>query len=262
VTTQRVSEKRPSENVRRAAGRLTGLAQSPSCGAISRLCYRNVVWHVVPPVSANFLGACGQDTEMDHTAESDARVMAASESDPRAFALIFERHYDAVFSYIGRRVGAAVADELASETFVAAFQSRQRYDTARPIARPWLLGIATNLLRHHYRTELRRLRALARLDRTEASTGGLDSADARLDAALIRPRLLLALAELSREERDALLLFVWADLSYDEIAQALRIPVGTVRSRLHRARLRMRELLGANGQYTTDAVREVIESDG
>jgi RNA polymerase sigma factor (sigma-70 family) len=200
---------------------------------------------------------------MDFDAEeSDARILAASASDPQLFALIFERHYDAVFSYVGRRVGAEVADELAAETFLAAFRSRQRYDGMRPNARPWLLGIATNLLRHHHRTEVRRLRAYARLERPGPSAGDLDTADARVDAARERPRLLLALADLSREERDALLLFVWADLSYDEIAHALQIPVGTVRSRLHRARLRMRELLIASGQYPLDAAKEVVSSDG
>lgn len=200
---------------------------------------------------------------MDFDAEeSDARIIAASASDPQLFALVFERHYDAVFKYVGRRVGAEVADELAAETFLSAFGSRQRYDGTRPNARPWLLGIATNLLRHHHRTEVRRLRAYARLERPGPSAGDLDTADARMDAARERPRLLLALADLSREERDTLLLFVWADLSYDEIAHALQIPVGTVRSRLHRARLRMRELLTASGQYPLDAAREVVSSDG
>jgi RNA polymerase sigma factor (sigma-70 family) len=215
------------------------------------------------PTSANLFGPAGKITRMDFdAAESDARIIAASEADPQMFALIFERHYDAVFSYVGRRAGSAVADELAAETFIAAFQSRQRYDTTRPAARPWLLGIATNLLRHHRRSEVRRLRAFARLDRPEPSAGGLDRADERLDAARARPRLLRALSELSGEERDALLLMVWADLSYDEIARALQVPIGTVRSRLHRARRRMRELLAASGQYPSEAAGEVASSDG
>jgi RNA polymerase sigma-70 factor (ECF subfamily) len=201
--------------------------------------------------------------DSDGTA-SDARIIAASRDDAQVFAVIFERHFDAVFSYVGRRVGSEVADEIAAETFLAAFRSRQRYDTSRPVARPWLLGIATNLLRHHHRTEVRRLRAYSRIERPESSTGDFDLADARLDAARARPRLLAAIADLSRDERDALLLLAWADLSYDEIAQALEIPIGTVRSRLHRARARMRELLNASGQYplAVDAVREALNSDG
>jgi RNA polymerase sigma factor (sigma-70 family) len=195
-------------------------------------------------------------------AESDARIIAASASDPQLFALIFERHYDAVFSYVGRRVGQEIADELAAETFLVAFRARQRYDAARPIARPWLLGIATNLLRHHHRTEVRRFRAYARLERPGPSAGDFDRADARLDAARARPYLLRALADLSREERDAVLLLAWADLSYDEIAHALGIPIGTVRSRLHRARVRMRELLAASGQYPSEADREVVRTNG
>jgi RNA polymerase sigma factor (sigma-70 family) len=199
---------------------------------------------------------------MVDAAESDARIIAASASDPQLFALIFERHYDAVFSYVGRRVGQEIADELAAETFLVAFRARQRYDGARPIARPWLLGIATNLLRHHQRTEVRRFRAYARLDRPGPSAGDLDGADARLDAARTRPHLLRALANLSREERDAVLLLAWADLSYEEIAHALGIPIGTVRSRLHRARVRMRELLAASGQYPLEAAKEVVHTDG
>ena len=195
-------------------------------------------------------------------AESDGRIIAASASDSQLFALIFERHYDAVFSYVGRRVGQGIADEVAAETFLVAFRARQRYDGARPIARPWLLGIATNLLRHHHRTEIRRLRAYARLERPRPSAGELDSADARLDAARARPHLLRALADLSREERDAVLLLAWADLSYEEIANALGIPIGTVRSRLHRARVRMRERLAASGQYPSEVAKEVVHTDG
>jgi len=199
---------------------------------------------------------------MDDAAESDARIIVASASNPKLFALIFERHYDAVFSYVGRRVGREIADELAAETFLVAFRARQRYDGTRPIARPWLLGIATNLLRHHQRTEVRRFRAYARLERPEPSAGDLEGADARLDAARARPHLLRALADLSREERDAVLLLAWADLSYEEIAHALGIPIGTVRSRLHRARVRMRERLAASGQYPSEVVKEVVHTDG
>jgi len=179
------------------------------------------------------------------------------------FAAVFDRHYDAVHRYLARRVGGDLADDLTAETFTAAFDARRRYDTAHRDARPWLLGIATNLVRHHYRGEVRRLRAYARLDRQvdrEDSSGGVD---ARLDAALAGPAIAEALMCLSQGDRDALLLFAWADLRYEEIAVALRIPVGTVRSRLHRARSRLRELLGDSGQYLgDDTLTEALEPDG
>lgn len=194
---------------------------------------------------------------------SDGLVIAASTDDPSAFAAVFDRHYDAVHRYLARRVGADVADDLAGLTFTTAFDLRRRYDAGHADARPWLLGIATNLVRHHRRSEARRLRAYARLDRTADTTGGLDGLEGRLDAQRMAAAIADALARLPDGDRDVLLLFAWADLRYEEIALALRIPVGTVRSRLHRTRRRLRELLRASGQYLDDHTRmEVTEPHG
>jgi RNA polymerase sigma factor (sigma-70 family) len=194
---------------------------------------------------------------------SDAQVIAESLDDPTAFALVFDRHFDAVHRYLARRVGVDLADDLADETFTTAFDLRRRYDPGHPDARPWLLGIATNLVRHHRRSEARRLRAYARLDRPTASQGGLEGVEARLDAARMGPLIAEALTHLPDGDRDALLLFAWADLRYEEIAVALRIPVGTVRSRLNRARRRLRELLAASGQsLDDDTLLEVPETHG
>ncbi|MBD0348998.1 MAG: RNA polymerase sigma factor [Thermoleophilia bacterium] len=180
--------------------------------------------------------------------DSDADAILASRRDAPAFAVLFERHFDAIHGYLRRRVGTDVADELAAETFVQAFASRGRYDRRRPDALPWLYGIAHNLLRHHYRTEERVLRAYARY--------GVDSSSADANAYSDRD-VAAALAELPVHERDVLLLFVWAELSYDEIAVALGLPVGTVRSRLSRGRTRLRELLGGSGQY--DDEKELVD---
>jgi RNA polymerase sigma-70 factor, ECF subfamily len=148
-----------------------------------------------------------------------------------AFEELFELHFDVVYGYLARRVGPDIGRDLASETFLRAFAARKRYDAARGEVRPWLFGIANNLLRRHYRDEERRLRAFARLDaRQEDLPPG-------------EPRLAQALVALPREERDVLLLFAWADLAYAEIAAALEVPVGTVRSRLHRARAHVRAAL-------------------
>jgi RNA polymerase sigma-70 factor (ECF subfamily) len=194
-------------------------------------------------------------------AGSDAQVIAASRASPLAFATVFDRHYDAVHRYLARRVGPDLADDLAAETFTEAFDVRLRFDTTHPNARPWLLGIATNLLRHHHRSEARRLRAYARLDRltSDDANGEIES---RLDAERAGPAIAAALGRLSTDERNVLLLFAWADLRYEEIALALRIPIGTVRSRLNRARGRLRELIGESGQYKAGTVTEAHDTDG
>ena len=151
------------------------------------------------------------------------------------FEALFEEHFDAIYGYLARRVGPDLARDLAAETFTRAYAGRKRFDPGRGEPRAWLFGIANNLLRHHYRDEERRLRAFARVVIPPR------------DAAPEEPSVAEALAVLSREERDVLLLFAWADLSYEQIAEALALPVGTVRSRLNRARTRMREELAKEG---------------
>ncbi|MDQ6820974.1 MAG: hypothetical protein M3076_11690 [Actinomycetota bacterium] len=81
------------------------------------------------------------------TETSDADAVRDSFGDPRRFEVLFDRHYDAIARYLCQRVGQQLADELASETFLQAFASRSRYDVTHRDARPWLYGIATNLLR-------------------------------------------------------------------------------------------------------------------
>jgi RNA polymerase sigma factor (sigma-70 family) len=181
-------------------------------------------------------------------ADDDGRAIAASTSDPDAFLAVFDRHFDAVYTYLARRVGIAEAEDLAAETFAQAFAGRARYDATKADARPWLYGIATHLLRRHWRTEERRLRAYARTGVDPLLGTDADASD---------PVLARALAELSRDERDTLLLHAWADLGYEEIALATGVPVGTVRSRLHRARRRLREALGAAPNVVRD--REVVD---
>jgi RNA polymerase sigma-70 factor (ECF subfamily) len=193
---------------------------------------------------------------------SDAQVIAASRVEPLVFAAVFDRHYDAVHRYLARRVGLDLADDLAAETFTTAFDVRRRYDTAHPDALPWLYGIATNILRHHRRGEARRLRAYARLNSPADVDDNLVGIEARLDAERAGPAIAQALMRLSAGERDVLLLFAWADLRYEEIAVALRIPIGTVRSRLNRARRRVRELIGESGQYLgAETLTEALDSD-
>jgi RNA polymerase sigma factor (sigma-70 family) len=196
-------------------------------------------------------------------AGSDAQVIIASRSEPHVFATIFDRHYDQVHRCLARRVGADLADDLAAEAFTEAFDFRARFDTASTDARPWLFGIATNLIRHHHRSEARRLRAYARVERPPDTHEADGVIEARLDAQRAGPMIATALAQLTTDERDVLLLFAWADLRYEEIAVALKIPIGTVRSRLNRARGRICELIGRSGQYlSADHLTEAIDTDG
>lgn len=192
---------------------------------------------------------------------SDAVAIAASLADPEAFSVVFDRHHSAVYRYLARRVGGALAEELAADVFTAAFATRERYDLTRPDASPWLFGIAHNHLRGHLRSERRKLRAYARhgvdpLVDTEGDAA-FAAADSRLDAHATGPAVAKALADLRAAERDVLLLVAWAELSCEAAAQALSVPVGTVRSRLHRARRRMRASLASDAvAYTGPELRK------
>lgn len=193
--------------------------------------------------AANRFPPSGQYLSVDRPA-LDSDAISASAASPADFAAIFDRHFDAVHAYLQRRIGRDLADELAAETFLVAFDARARYDLSCPDARPWLFGIATNLLHRHRRQELRQLRAYAR-SAVDPILDAFDGVEARVDASSMRHELVDALADVPAEELDALLLFAWADLSYTEIGRALEIPTGTVRSRLSRARARIRAALGA-----------------
>ncbi len=174
---------------------------------------------------------------------SDAKAIGASLDAPSAFAPVFERHHAAIHRYLARRLGTDLADELAAEVFAVAFAKRRRYDRSFDDARPWLFGIATRLVRRHARRELRELRAYARTGVDPALPSHAERVDAETDSAAAGPALAAALAALPRAERDVLLLYAWGELGYPEIAAALSISPGTVKSRLHRARRRVRESL-------------------
>ena len=167
---------------------------------------------------------------------SDGEAIAASMREPARFASVFDRHYSEISAYLARRVGQALAEELASETFVRAFAQRASYDSAYANARPWLYGIATNLLRKHARSEERRRRAYARALERDEIPGGIDGVYERIDAAAGVRIVAGLLSRLAPADRDTLLLFALTELDYEEIAVATGVPVGTVRSRLHRVR--------------------------
>ena len=174
---------------------------------------------------------------------SDSAVIARSLAAPDAFAAIFDRHFLAVHRYLSRRAGASAADDLASQTFTLAFAGRAAFRPEATSARPWLFGIATNVLRNNHRAELRLLGALGRMAAGERGRhADLTDEDSGRDTGL----LAAALAEMDGDQRDVLLLHAWGELSYEEIAASLSIPIGTVRSRLSRARARLRAALAAS----------------
>ncbi|MEU0881571.1 sigma-70 family RNA polymerase sigma factor [Lentzea sp. NPDC005914] len=159
------------------------------------------------------------------------------------FAELFDEHAQPLHRYLARRVGVDVADDLVSETFLAAMRGKQNYDAARGSVVGWLYGIATNLLRGHAKREVRLLRTAERygIDLGVAET--LEhTVVARIDA---RSHLRLIAAELARmsaADRDLLLLVSLAGLSVQEAAEALGLNPGTARSRLHRLRAKLKEL--------------------
>ncbi|WP_283134417.1 RNA polymerase sigma factor [Rhizohabitans arisaemae] len=176
--------------------------------------------------------------------EDDAAVMGRSRDEPEAFAELFERHAAEIKRYVIRRLGADHAEDVVAETFLVAFRRRGSYDPARSDARPWLYGIATNLIGRHRRTEIRLLRVVERTGADPVVESFTERSDTRVSATAARRSLAAALARLPAAHRNALLLLAWGGLTYEETAAALGVPIGTVRSRISRARTKMRAALG------------------
>jgi RNA polymerase sigma-70 factor, ECF subfamily len=189
-------------------------------------------------------GAPTVTTSLLGSSDADATLIERSWTKPDQFAAIFSRYFSDIHSYLSRRVGTDVADDLAAEAFLAAFARRKRYDTTRHCARPWLYGIATNLVASHRRHERRFFAALARAGTSTVVVHDEERLADRVSAAAVRGRLTTALAALAPGDRDVLLLVALADLGYHEVAEALGIPYGTVCSRLNRARTQIRASLG------------------
>ena len=162
----------------------------------------------------------------------DASLLQRSASDPAAFSALYERHGVAVRRYVVRRVGIYDGEDLAAEVFIRAFRSSGKYRAEHESALPWLLGVANHVIADHRRIERRRLSALERIlvEGREVVPGP----EVGLTLELIR-----ALLRLPTTDRDTLLLMVWGELSRDEVAAALGVPVGTVNSRIARARKRL-----------------------
>jgi len=183
--------------------------------------------------------------------DDEAAVVARSLPEPDQFAVIYERHFAEVYRYLAGRLGRGVAEDLAAETFLVAFRKRDRFDPALGRVRPWLYGIATNLVGQHRRAETRRYRALARAARRvpDAEESHDDLVADAVTAERLGRRLAAALADLRQGDRDVLLLVAISELSHQEVGLALDIPTGTVGSRLNRARKALRRALAVDPAF-------------
>jgi RNA polymerase sigma-70 factor (ECF subfamily) len=174
----------------------------------------------------------------------DIDAPPAARSDEAAFRDAFREHGPVVLRYAASRVGPQLGEDVAADTFVEAWRSRDRYDGNAGSLEAWLLGIATRIIARQRRAERRWLQMCA--DTAAADAGDRAApidVDDRIDAAARRPELARALRRLTTKERDPLLLQLLANMSIDEIALALDLPAGTVRSRLTRARARVANML-------------------
>jgi RNA polymerase sigma factor (sigma-70 family) len=183
---------------------------------------------------------------------SDGDLIERSLADPACFAVIFDRHADEILRYAHARLGPDLAEDVVAETFLAAFSRRDRYDTARADARPWLYGIAVRQIGRHRRAGARQLRLLRSMPAEPAAEDLDGRAAERVTAEALRPRLAAVLSGLSRDDRELLLLIAWAGLSYAESAEAMGVTVSAVKSRLNRIRTRTRQALGGANPMSTD----------
>jgi RNA polymerase sigma factor (sigma-70 family) len=163
---------------------------------------------------------------------------------------MYDEHAASLFAYLARRVGRDLAEDLLAETFRAAIESRSSFDSARGTEKAWLFGIATNMLRRHWRTERRRLLALQRsagraFQHMDPLIGTAEGAADRVDAETDAARLLKAVVDLPADDRDLLFLSGWERLNSTEIGQVLGIAPTTVRSRLHRIRADLQRTIEA-----------------
>ncbi|MGW5973052.1 RNA polymerase sigma factor [Streptomyces sp. NPDC055186] len=184
--------------------------------------------------------------------------------DHDAFGDLFDAYARSVYNHAFRLTGDwTTAEDVVSLTFLDAWRLRDRLDTEGGSLRPWLLGIATNVARNTRRAARRHAAAVARLPRDETVRDFAEEVAGRMDDAVRLTLVRTALARLRRPEREVLALCVWSGLDYAAAARALGVPVGTVRSRLSRARTKMAkhlkgmELPAPRGQMRGDRTTAV-----
>jgi RNA polymerase sigma-70 factor (ECF subfamily) len=181
-------------------------------------------------------------------APSDASLWArARAGDDDAFGLLFRRHAKAIYNFLFRSTADwAAADDLLSIVFLEAWRRRDK-ELEEGYVLPWLYGIAVNVLRNRRRSERRFAAAVRRLPEPEAEPDFAPAAEERIDDERRMQQALDVLRELPEREQEVFVLCAWMELSYEDAALALGLPIGTVRSRLSRARARLRELEPGRG---------------
>ncbi|WP_407360386.1 RNA polymerase sigma factor [Microbacterium sp. LBN7] len=189
---------------------------------------------------------------------TDSEIIQRSLDQPSAFAQLFDRHARVVNAFATYRIGRHAAEDVLSETFLVAFRRRADFDRDVESAVPWLLGIASRLIRRHRAVEAKHWRSFAAAVSGEehSSEGGVDDAMTRIDAEREVAGLRARIAALASRDRETLLLYAWQGLSYDEVATALGVPVGTVRSRLNRVRKRLDPVRRAHARRQTETQTE------
>lgn len=166
----------------------------------------------------------------------------AQGGDEHAFGVIFDRHAHTIYNYCFRRTADwSAAEDLTSVVFLETWRRRAHVRVTSDSLLPWLYGVATNVLHNHRRSLRRHRDALARLRALPEAPGDTEEAATRLDAEREMRRVIDSIKTLSRRDQEVLALCVWEGLGYAEAAEALGVPVGTVRSRLSRARQRLRQ---------------------
>jgi RNA polymerase sigma-70 factor (ECF subfamily) len=178
-------------------------------------------------------------------AEDDDAALTRAAHEPEAFEALVARHSDALHAYLDRRA-PHTADDLLAEVWLRAFAGRKGFDAARGTARAWLFGVARHVLAAHWRQ-------VGAPNPAVGETAAVDpwhAVDQRLDAEAVTPLIRSVMHDLPAVERELLLLVIWEELTPSEAAAVVGIPQGTARSRLHRARTRLREALTpAGGAY-------------
>ena len=170
----------------------------------------------------------------------DSDIIGRSRENPAVFSQLYDRHAPTVHRYAMRRIGETAAEDIMSETFLVAFERRADFDDTKEDARPWLLGIATVLLRKHSRLEARAWRGIVAAGAAELDRDAIEALGSRVDAEVAVRALASSIKRMPSRDRDTLLLYAWGDLDYEGVALALDVPTGTVRSRLNRARHTLR----------------------
>ncbi len=189
------------------------------------------------------------NAEPTSVATAMTEAVVSSVEHPHRFEAVFGQYHRTIFEYLARAVGLDRADEYAGDVFVAAFAARARYDPQLGSVRAWLFGIAANVRHTRGRSDARGRRAWERVGgERDADDGGFEVVEDGLDYGRRLAWVAEFLRQLSETDRNVLVLYAFNELTYPEIAQALDIEIGTVRSRLARARGRLRELIAASGE--------------